>query len=118
MKAGYRRYMKLAPGAYFRTATPEQYLELYGEQLEALDPRKVADELQEMAGEGKVATMLCFETVRAIGAGSTWCHRHIAARWLEDRLGVQIEEVGAPVGFDPWRHIRKQGIEPPRFSAP
>jgi hypothetical protein len=25
-----------------------------------------------------------------------WCHRHIVAQWLEDRLGIAVHEVGHP----------------------
>jgi hypothetical protein len=25
-----------------------------------------------------------------------YCHRHLAAQWLEDSLGIKVEEVGHP----------------------
>ena len=43
---------------------------------------------------GPNPTMLCFEAAKDIEAGNCYCHRHIAAQWLEDSLGIKVEEVG------------------------
>jgi Phage integrase family len=37
-----------------------------------------------------------FESAKGIEAGICYCHRHLAAQWLEDSLGIKVEEVGHP----------------------
>jgi hypothetical protein len=83
----YRRYRKLAPGPWFRTAPPRVYLDLYTKQLAGLDPARVVDELEAIA-DGRTAALCCFESAHEIGLSRRLCHRRIAARWLEDRIGI------------------------------
>ena len=89
--AGYRRYPKLNPGAWFNfTSSPQEYERLYQrEVLSPLDPRQVADEIEALAG-GKIAVLCCYERV----GGPGWCHRALAARWLAEALGELVPEVG------------------------
>jgi hypothetical protein len=113
MAAGYRRYPALNPGSWFNSVTPAEYLTRYNTILSALDPAKVADDLAALA-PGKVPVLLCFEDPRGIAEGRTWCHRHIVAAWLEDRLGIVVEECGFPL-LDRWTTLRQAGIAPPSF---
>jgi hypothetical protein len=114
--AGYRRYPAFAPGAWFKSASPAEYLRLYREQLDALDPRKVLDDLSRIAA-GRMPVLTCYESATKIAAGETFCHRHIAAQWLSDRVGVTWREVGAPDGFEPFGLFVKEGLPPPRWTA-
>ena len=50
--------------------------------------------------------MLCWEAAHDCHAGSKWCHRHLAAQWLEDRLGIEVQEVGFP-NLDRFAYLRK-----------
>ncbi len=88
---GFRKYRKLAPGAWFNScAMPQEYQRLYSaEILAALDPQRVAAELLALAG-GRVPVMCCFETP---GSG-TWCHRALAAEWLAEAMGEPVPEFG------------------------
>ena len=97
----YRLYPKLAPGPWFRSAPARVYLDLYTRQLAALDPARVVDDLEAIA-DGRTAALCCFESAHEIGLSRRLCHRHIAARWLEDRIGIEVPELGAPADFDPW----------------
>lgn len=115
MARGYKLYRGLAPGAWFNAVSPQEYLIRYNQILAGLDPAKVVDEIEEIA-EGKVAVLCCYESVQKISAGETWCHRHIIANWLADTLGLVVEEHGASEDFDPWGHLRAQGLEPPRYD--
>ena len=36
------------------------------------------------------------KSAKDIEAGICYCHRHLAAQWLEDSLGIKVEEVGHP----------------------
>jgi hypothetical protein len=38
-----------------------------------------------------IAALCCFEDLRKPGQ---WCHRTMAARWIENRLGLQVPELG------------------------
>jgi hypothetical protein len=88
---GYKLYRRLAPGPWFDSCeTHDEFCERYQrEMLNQLDPRKVAAELQEMAGD-RIPVLLCFEKV----GGPVWCHRSLAAAWLAEELGVPVPEFG------------------------
>jgi hypothetical protein len=89
--AGYRVYRKLAPGPWFNSCvTPEEYDRRYQtEILGPLNPAIVAAELAEL-GRGDIPVMLCFERPNT----GQWCHRALAAEWLNKHLGVLVPEVG------------------------
>ena len=78
-----RRYMPLAPSwELVKTAGDETlYRQLYHEQvLSKLDPYQVYSAL------GPNAIMLCWESP------GKFCHRRLAAEWLENALGITIAE--------------------------
>ena len=88
--AGYRLYKALAPGSWFRDLGPVPYYQRYRDEvLGRLDPLRVRDELETLAG-GKIPTLLCYERP----GGSSWCHRAMAAEWLAGRLGIEVPEFG------------------------
>lgn len=82
-----REYKKLAPRYWLLMKYKEDrdkkfYTAYYYEEiLNKLDPQKVFDEL------GKDAILLCWEK------SGTFCHRHIVADWLSQKLGIQIQEI-------------------------
>ncbi|GLI92368.1 DUF488 family protein, N3 subclade [Methylocystis echinoides] len=115
MARGYKLYRKLAPGAWFNSVPPEDYLDRYNQILAELDPGKVVDEIEALA-DGRTAVLCCYESVAKISKGETWCHRHVIANWLADTLGLAVEEHGAGADFDPWRHLEAQGLHPPRYA--
>lgn len=60
----------------------KKYKEMYySAVLNKLNPSDVYDEL------GEDAILICYE------APDAFCHRHIVAEWLEENLGVKIEEL-------------------------
>jgi hypothetical protein len=89
----YKSYSAFFPGKWFKSVSPPEYLDLYNAILAKLDPRRVVDELEAF---GPNPTMLCFESAKGIEAGICYCHRRLAAQWLEDSLGIKVEEVGHP----------------------
>lgn len=95
---GWRGYRPLTPGNYLN-APPAEYLARYGAQLAALDPAEVVQQLEAIAGD-RTPVLCCFETIAKITAGAR-CHRHLVACWLEQNLGIEVDEVGAPAGFEP-----------------
>lgn len=111
--AGYRRYIVLSPGAWFNSSTIPDYLKLYGAVLEQLSPERVVRDLLAL-DPGKVPVLVCYENPKSIAQGACWCHRHLVAQWLEDRLGIQVEEVGFPT-LDRWATLRHEGVEPPTY---
>jgi len=113
MPAGYKRYRALEPGTWFNSVSIPEYLERYNAILATLDPRKVADELI-AAGGGKIPVMLCYESASKIQNGELWCHRHLAAQWLEDKLGVEVIEFGHP-NLDRFAKLRLNGVKPPAY---
>jgi hypothetical protein len=85
--------------------------ESYSELLARLDPAEIFDRL--LAFDG-TPVLLCFEAAADIQARRCYCHRNLAAQWLENRLGIEVQEIGYPQ-LDRFAHLRALGIEPPRF---
>jgi hypothetical protein len=110
-RSGFRRLRALEPGPWFNSVSPERYLELYREILDRLDPNEIHDRLIE---HGDTPVMLCWEDASDCHAGRTWCHRHLAAQWLEDRLRIEVREVGFP-DLDRFALLQKIGIPAPSF---
>jgi hypothetical protein len=110
-KAGYQRLHELEPGPWFRSVSPEQYLTRYRQILDRLDPGVIRDQLLDY---GDVPVMLCWEAARDCHAGSKWCHRHLVAQWLEDRLGIEVPEVGFPT-LDRFAFLKKFGVQVPSY---
>ena len=104
----YKSYSAFFPGKWFKSVSPPEYLDLYNAILAKLDPRRVVDELEAF---GPNPTMLCFESAKGIEAGICYCHRHLAAQWLEDLLGIKVEEVGHP-DLARFRYLRGKHFAP------
>jgi hypothetical protein len=111
--AGYHRVRALEPGNWFRSVNPARYVELYGEILHRLDPAEIFDRL---IAFGDHPVMLCWETASDCHSGKTFCHRHLVAQWIEDRLGVEVPEVSHP-RLDRFAFLRAQGIEAPNYQT-
>ena len=112
--AGYRKYAALCPGPWFNKVTPAEYLKLYGELLEQLNPEKVVADIAKLAGD-KTPMLCCFESVPKIHSGEQWCHRHLVAQWLEDWLDISVEEFDHP-GLDRFAKLKALGIKPPNYA--
>jgi hypothetical protein len=110
-KMRYPRLRELEPGPWFKSVPPEQYLALYGQILARLDPAEIRNRLFRF---GDTAVMLCWEKAHDCAAGKVWCHRHLAAQWLEDHLGIEVQEVGFPK-LDRFAYLRNAGIEVPSY---
>jgi hypothetical protein len=94
--AGFRLYKALAPDREWLNEPIEIYQPLYEAKLAKLDPQQVWDDLHRLAGKDAAGdqvepVMLCFE--RPPWTPINWCHRRMAAKFLEDSLGVSIPEV-------------------------
>jgi hypothetical protein len=116
--AGYRRLRALEPGNWFRSVTLARYIELYNDILRQLDPAEIYDRLISF---GDRPVMLCWETASDCHSGKTFCHRHLVAQWLEDRLGIEVLEVGHP-NLERFAFLKQEGVAVPdyrheRFTA-
>ena len=73
----YRRLRALEPGPWFNSVAPDEYLRRYNRILDRLQPRIVAADLRDLAGEGrvpvlgKVPVLVCWESATEIEAGSS-----------------------------------------------
>ena len=83
-------YKKLAPKyAWWRewhdkNLSTDWYTQKYYETvLNPLNPAKVVTDLQKI---GENVVLLCFETPEK------FCHRHIVAKWLQDKANVNVVE--------------------------
>jgi hypothetical protein len=112
-RGGYRRLRALEPGNWFRSVPPARYIELYRDILDRLDPAEIYDQL---LSYGDCLVMLCWESASDCHLGKVWCHRHLAARWLEDRLGIEVIEVGHP-NLDRFAFLRRAGVAQPDYRA-
>jgi len=63
----------------------EKFISLYNNQLSELNPQNVLDHLESITGDHEPVIMChCAKT--------KFCHRHLAADWLEKNLKIKIEE--------------------------
>lgn len=99
-KIRYPEYKLLAPGKWYRTAEVEDYIPLYNDEiLGQLDAQQVHDDLYRIAHEHARALgvpekeissvrpiLLCYEKP------SDFCHRRLAANWLESALDIDVPE--------------------------
>jgi len=81
--------------------TEAQYIVSYNAMLSKLNAKKVFDELHHYC-DGSEPVLLCHCGIK------DFCHRHLAAEWLEKELGIQIDEVNDTIA------TRKNG----RLSRP
>ena len=86
----------------------------YRNILDGLDPAGTRDQL---LSYGEVPVMRCWEAAHDCHVGNEWCHRYLAAQWLEDRLGIEVQEVGFP-NLDRFAYLRKLNIPTPSYGAP
>ena len=108
---GYRRLRVLEPGSWFRSVTPAQYLDLYSKILDRHDPAEIYERL---IAFGDNPIMLCWELASDCQSGKAFCHRHLVARWLEDRSAIKVREFGYPQ-LDRFALLRKHGIPAPDY---
>ena len=111
---GYRRLRALEPGSWFRSVTPARYLQLYDEILSRLDPAEIYNRL---IAFGEHPVLLCWESASDCQLGKTFCHRHLVAQWLEDRLGIEVLEIGHS-NLDRFAFLRAYGIKSPDYQKP
>ena len=82
-----REYKKLAPKYWFfmkykEDGDEEFYTKAYQEEvLDKLDAQEVYNEL------GSDVVLLCYEK------SNTFCHRHLVANWLNEKLNLKITEL-------------------------
>jgi hypothetical protein len=98
--ARYRSYKPLAPGPWFQTVPEDAYGNLYGAQLALLDAATVVKDLESLAGIHE-PILVCYEGMAECDAGRAFCHRHQAARWLEQELGIEVPELRGHFHEDP-----------------
>ncbi|RTL06419.1 hypothetical protein EKK58_05560 [Candidatus Dependentiae bacterium] len=88
---GFKIFSKLAPGSWFNSVTWAEYVPRYNtEILGVLNAKTVLEQLQQLAGEGNIPTLLCWEVPPLVGDNQ--CHRRLAAAWLERELGIEVPE--------------------------
>lgn len=63
-----------------------QYTVQYKEWLNSLDKQEIRDIIKELEDENKTIIFLCYEK------SGEFCHRHVLADWLEENLGMRVEE--------------------------
>ena len=97
---GYRMYPALRPGPWFSSVDEAEYRLRYQAILAALDPRKVAADLVELA-EGRIPALLCFE---GPPPDLRWCHRGLVSAWFADTIGLLVPEFGHEGGGTGWSH--------------
>jgi hypothetical protein len=102
LPGGYRRYPRLAPGAWFKSEPdPRVWARRYFDEILAkLDPARVVRELMEMV-PGQVPVLLCFEPPPP---DPRFCHRALVSAWLHDTLGLQVFELGHEELGCGWSH--------------
>lgn len=63
-----------------------QYTTEYRQWLDSLDKEEIREELKDVLKEYNDIVLLCYEKP------GDFCHRHILADWLEENMGVRVDE--------------------------
>lgn len=112
--AGYRKYMKLAPGSWFNKVSPQEYQKRFQvEMLDQLDPERVVRELLDFA-DGKVPVLVCYEAPNK----PDWCHRGLVSLWLKQTIDLDVFEFGLEECGCGGRHPKLHPFQMPRIEAP
>lgn len=77
--------------------------------LNALDPRRVLADLNELSGD-LVPALLCFEPP----PDPNWCHRGLVSVWFADTIGLVVNEFGHEGAGAGWTHPKL----PPSIRQP
>jgi hypothetical protein len=108
---GYRRYPRLAPGPWFHSVDPVEYLRLYHDEvLSKLDPQRVVQDLREIAGD-KTPVLVCFEKPEP--SDDQWCHRGAVSAWLHDTVRLEVFEFGQEACGCGWQHPKLHSLQRP-----
>lgn len=86
-------YERLTPSAVmglrnkyaFMNMSEEEYLDRFLNGLERMSASEIWEELKDLAGD-RTPCIVCFEK------WNRFCHRHIVAEWLEEKLGIRFNE--------------------------
>lgn len=86
----------LAPKSFMLSGlTDEDYEKKYRELiLDNINLRLLESTLMQM-GEGRDVALCCYEKP------GDFCHRHIFAKWFEEKTGIKIEEFGTAMAQHP-----------------
>jgi hypothetical protein len=80
--------------------------------LAKLDPRRVVEELAALCPN---PTILCWEKVKDIEQEPTTAIANWQPKWLEDMIGMKVEEVGHP-DLSRFRYLRGQHVKSPTYD--
>ena len=76
---------KLYENLKSKKISEDQFITAYKEQLELMNPNKVYDDLNTLVSGLEPILM-------TDGSKKKFCHRHLVAEWLENEVGIIIEE--------------------------
>ena len=76
---------KLHENLKSKKISEDQFISAYKEQLNSMNPNKVYEDLNTLVSGLEPILM-------TDGSKKKFCHRHLVAEWLENELGIIIEE--------------------------
>ncbi len=87
--AGIPQMLNVCPTRYMVSGpcSHDEYLKLYDRILASQDANQVVKQIEMLSG-GKDVALCCYEKP------GDFCHRHILAKWLTEKTGIEIKEFG------------------------
>ena len=81
--------INVAPTRYMISGacSHDEYLKLYDRILASQDANQVVKQIEMLSG-GKDVALCCYEKP------GDFCHRHILAKWLTEKTGIELKEFG------------------------
>ena len=81
--------INVAPTRYMISGacSHDEYLKLYDRILASQDANQVLKQIEMLSG-GKDVALCCYEKP------GDFCHRHILAKWLTEKTGIELKEFG------------------------
>lgn len=80
-------YRPLNPERSYMMEHENTYTPKFNRKLELLNPNQVMNDLHKLS-EGKNVVLLCHE------AEGEFCHRRLVAKWLKEKLNIEVPELG------------------------
>lgn len=86
---GIPQMLNVCPTRYMisEACSRNEYLKLYDRILASQEASKVIEQIESLSG-GQDVALCCYEKP------GDFCHRHILAKWLTEKTGIEITEFG------------------------
>ena len=92
MKVETNLAMLAPPRSIFGITDRDAFRRRYRQHLDGMGAVYVESLLEKCSRDKKDVVLLCYEDVTCDNPEKNWCHRQYLAEWIEEHLGIKVEE--------------------------